>query len=44
MGNTSQLSLSALVQGFIFSLEAEGRAQSTVDYYQGNLDFGIEYK
>lgn len=37
MGDTSQLSLSSLVQGFIFSLVAEGKTPSTVHYYQGNL-------
>lgn len=37
MGNRAQLSLPALVQGFIFSLQAEGKAPSTVSYYQGNL-------
>lgn len=31
------MSLSALVQGFIFSLQVDGRERSTVDYYQGNL-------
>lgn len=34
MGNKSQLSLSALVQGFIFSLQVDGRERSTIDYYQ----------
>lgn len=37
MVNTPQLSLSALVQGFIFSLTAEGKVPATVHYYQGNL-------
>ena len=37
MGNTPQLSLSSLVQGFIFSLAADGKALTTVNYYQGNL-------
>ncbi len=37
MGNKSQLPLSALVQGFIFALQVDGREPSTVDYYQGNL-------
>ena len=31
------MSLSSLVQGFIFSLTAEGKAPSTIQYYQGNL-------
>lgn len=37
MGMDSQLSLSSLVQGFIFSLQAEGKAPSTIQYYQGNF-------
>lgn len=37
MGDTRQLSLPSLVQGFIFSLAAEGKAPTTVNYYQGNL-------
>ena len=30
-------SLSSLVQGFIYSLTAEGKAPATIHYYQGNL-------
>jgi len=30
-------SLSSLVQGFIYSLTAEGKSPATVYYYQGNL-------
>jgi hypothetical protein len=30
-------SLSSLIQGFIFSITAEGKAPATVHYYQGNL-------
>jgi len=33
----SLLPLSSLVEGFIFSLSAEGKLQSTVNYYKGNL-------
>jgi site-specific recombinase XerD len=33
----SSLPLSSLVEGFIFSLSAEGKLQSTVDYYKSNL-------
>jgi site-specific recombinase XerD len=43
MGKDSQLSLSSLVQGFIFSLEAEGKAPLTVHYYQGNLQRFLWY-
>ena len=37
MGNTPQLPLSSLVEGFVLSLAAEGKAPTTVNYYQGNL-------
>jgi site-specific recombinase XerD len=37
MGDRAQLSLRTLVQGFIFSLQVEGKVPSTVSYYQGNL-------
>lgn len=37
MGNTPELSLSSLVQGFVFTLTTEGKAPTTVSYYQGNL-------
>ncbi len=37
MESIPQLSLSALVQGFVFSLTAEGKVPATVNYYQGNL-------
>jgi len=37
MEKNPQLSLSSLVQGFIFSLGAEGKTPLTVHYYQGNL-------
>ena len=33
----SQLSLSALVQGFVLTLKTEGKAASTVEFLQGNL-------
>lgn len=33
----TQLSLSSLVRGFVFSLAAEGKAPTTINYYQGNL-------
>jgi hypothetical protein len=37
MSDRAQLSLRTLVQGFIFSLQVEGKVRSTVSYYQGNL-------
>ena len=37
MAIKNQMPLSALVQGFIFSLQAEGKTSTTVSYYQGNL-------
>jgi len=37
MRDRAQLSLQTLVQGFIFSLQVEGKVPSTVSYYQSNL-------
>lgn len=37
MGDRARLSLQTLVQGFIFSLQVEGKVPSTVSCYQGNL-------
>lgn len=49
MGNNNPtLTLASLVQGFIFTLSSEGKAQTTVDYYQDNLKrflwYAKEYK
>lgn len=37
MGDRAKLSLQTLVQGFIFSLQVEGKVPSTISYYQGNF-------
>jgi hypothetical protein len=37
MGDGARVSLQTLVQGFIFSLQVEGKVPATVSYYQGNL-------
>ncbi len=37
MGDRVQLTLQTLVQGFVFSLQVEGKVPSTVSYYQNNL-------
>lgn len=36
MGDRDELLLHTLVQGFIFSLQVDGKVPSTVSYYQGN--------
>jgi site-specific recombinase XerD len=43
MEDRAQLSLQILEQGFIFSLQAEGKAPSTVSYYRGNLRLFLWY-
>jgi site-specific recombinase XerD len=44
MGNNNPtLTLSSMVQGFIFTLSSEGKAQTTIDYYQGNLNRFLWY-
>lgn len=37
MTQTAGLSLSSVVQGFLFTLSAEGKAKATIHYYKGNF-------